>query len=206
MTIKTYCLRFSVIAISLLLYCNAAAQNTPALADFNVFRIENSIYLRWTLTSGSICDGIQIYRSTDSTNFSQIGEIPGICGSSSEPRQYSFTDKNPVKNKTNYYRLAFGGGGVSEVLSIEIIDVQFGGIQIRPNPATGPVKIYFNNTYNQAFQLLVYNLNGQNILNLNTSEKFFQLDTENFSPGVYPFTIALLDGTSRKVLGKLVVQ
>ena len=69
----------------------------------------------------------------DKINFNQIGEISGICGSKFEKISYSFEHPNPIKNRINYYRLALGGLGFSDTISIEILDFKY-GYQVRPNP------------------------------------------------------------------------
>ncbi len=208
MTFTKYCKNLSLVGLCFFMNFNSSAQILTAVDDFSIFKIENGIYLKWTLTTGSICNGIQIYRSTDSVIFLQIGEIPGICGSSIVSRSYTYIDNNPVKNKTNYYRLDFGGSGVSEILSLEIIDIQNGEIQIRPHPVIDKASIYFNNDKNEAFQLTLYNLSGYTIYTAITTEKFFQIDSEPYNAGIYFFSIALADGegSKKKTIGKLIVQ
>ncbi|PKP02754.1 MAG: hypothetical protein CVU14_02995 [Bacteroidetes bacterium HGW-Bacteroidetes-9] len=61
------------------------AKETTVLNNFTVIKNNGKIYLRWVITSGSTCDGTKIYRSDGQINFTQIGDISGICGSSSSP-------------------------------------------------------------------------------------------------------------------------
>ena len=106
--------KFKIIKLFLCLLLQAAtanvfAQHNSILDNFTVFENNENVYLNWTIISGSTCNGIQIYRSTDNLSFTQIGSIARICGSSSQPRNYAFTDNNPEKNKFNCYRLELGG-------------------------------------------------------------------------------------------------
>jgi hypothetical protein len=163
------------------------------------------LFLPWAIAEGSTCNGIQISRSTDSVNFTEVGSIPGICGSTSFEQPYNFTDENPVKNKVNYYRLGLGGSGLSEILSVEIIALENSGYQIRPNPITADAKIYFSNNKNQAHQLIIYNLSGVKIFTTTTKQDFFQINTAVIQAGIYVFSISLI-GDTPKAKGKFVVK
>ena len=183
---------------------NVFAQHNPILDNFNVFKNNGKVFLNWTIISGSTCNGIQIYRSTDGINFMQVGSIAGICGSSSTAVNYNFTDNNPEKNKINYYRLELGNNGSSEILSVKIIDIE-SGYQIRPNPIIGKAKIYFDNNTKLQHQLFIYNLNGFQIFSSTTKEDFFELNTETFLSGIYFFTIET-EGNVPKAKDKILVQ
>ena len=119
---------------------NVFAKHNSIFDNFTVFENNEKVYLNWTIISGSTCNGIQIYRSTDSISYFKIGSIAGICGSSSTATNCNFTDNNPEKNKFNCYRLELGGNGTSEILSVEIIDIE-SGYQIRPSPVIDKAKI-----------------------------------------------------------------
>ena len=181
------------------------AQSHPILGKFYISENEGDVYLNWSIIEGSTCNGIQIYRSTDSTNFSQIGEIYGVCGSVSFEQPYDFTDNNPVKNKVNYYRLELGNQGFSQIVSVEIIDIESNGYQIRPHPANSETKIYFDNNTNREQQLILYNMNGIEVFTSTTKEDFFLLKTSFLQSGLYFFTISI-SGNPPTAQGKLLVQ
>lgn len=181
------------------------AQSHPILGKFYISDSEGDVYLNWSIIAGSTCNGIQIYRSTDSISFSQIGEIAGVCGSVGFEQPYDFTDNNPVKNKVNYYRLELGNQGFSQILSVEIIDIESNGYQIRPHPANSETVIYFDNNTKQEQQLTLYNMNGIVVFTTITNEDFFQLNTSLLQSGLYLFTISL-SGNLPTAQGKLLVQ
>ena len=183
---------------------NVFAQHNPILGNFTLFENNGKVYLNWSIVSGSTCNGIQIYRSTDNINYTQIGSIAGVCGNSSIAVSYNFTDTNHEKNKINYYRLELGNNGSSEILSVEIIDIE-SGYQIRPNPIIGKAKIYFDNNTKLQYQLFIYNLNGIQVYYSTTKEDFFELNTETFLSGIYLFTIST-EGNLPKAKGKIMVQ
>ncbi len=181
------------------------AQTHPILGKFTVSENEGEVYLSWSIIAGSTCNGIQIYRSSDSINFSQIGEIPGVCGSVDFVQPYDFTDNNPAKNSVNYYRLELGNQGFSQIVSVEIIDIASNGYQIRPHPANAETKIYFDNDTKQEQRLSLYNLNGIEVFTATTKGDFVQLNTFFLQSGLYLFTISV-SGSLPTAQGKLLVQ
>jgi hypothetical protein len=183
----------------------AFAQHNPVLDNFLIVENNGTVFLHWIIKSGSTCNGIQIFRSTDGKQFTEIGSIAGICGGNSSPTPYDFTDNNPVKNSTNYYRLELGGNGTSEVLSLEIIDIATGGYQIRPNPVSTNAKIYFDNNKKAEHQFVLYNISGKIVTSITTKEDFFDLNASNLFSGLYFFSISN-DNYTEKVKGKIIIQ
>ena len=183
---------------------NVFAKHNSIFDNFTVFENNEKVYLNWTIISGSTCNGIQIYRSTESISYLKTGSIAGICGSSSTATNYNFTDNNPEKNKFNCYRLELGGNRTSEILSVANIGIET-SYQIRSNPVIDKSKFYFENNTKLQRQLFIYNLNGFQIFSSTTKEDFFELNTEIFLSGVYLLTIST-KGNLPKATGKLMVQ
>jgi len=181
------------------------AQDQPILGKFLITKVGNDVYLNWTINAGSICSGIEIERSTDSIVFENIGNIAGTCGSISEAVSYNFTDKAPITNKRNYYRLIFGGTQVSKVISIEFIDVEKLGYQIRPHPLVDNAVIYFENNKKTAHQIDFYANNGSLTNSLTVTTDKFEIQRSTFSAGLYHFIISNMDNYA-VVKGSLLVQ
>ena len=167
----------------------ANAQSNPILDDFSILANNRKVYLNWIIKSGSTCNGIHIFRSANNSSFKEIGNIAGICGSVSSATPYNFVDQNPEKNTINFYRLELGNNGTSQTLSIEIIDIEKEGSQVRPNPVYNEAKIYFNNNTKVLNYLSVYNLSDKLIDELSSKENFFEIDSTNYSNGIYFFKI-----------------
>ncbi|MBW6489965.1 MAG: T9SS type A sorting domain-containing protein [Lentimicrobium sp.] len=181
------------------------AQSNTILDRFTATESNGKIYLSWIISSGQTCDGTIIMRSTDKVDFSMIGEIFGVCGSSSKPVPYSFVDESPVLNAVNYYYLELGTSGFSEIISVEIIGTGNDGYQVRPNPVADKAQIFFENKKNESHELWLYNLSGKPIVQLNTNREYFDFDTTGLSPGLYIFSITnLINRTMIK--GKIVVK
>jgi hypothetical protein len=159
------------------------------LDEFSIDVTQGQVLLAWTIKSGSLCNGIQIYRSIDSLNFSEIKNIDGICGDLSSPVYYTYTDQNPIQNETNYYKLALGGEGESDILGIEVLFVPANSYLLRPNPISGTADLYFENANNENIELKIYDDLGSVIHKKSTNTNRFILDSSMISTGLYYFTI-----------------
>jgi len=182
------------------------AQNNAILGNFTLFEAQGKVTLAWSIVKGSTCNGINIHRSTDGLHYVQVGEIPGVCGSSSEPLYYSFVDENPKKNSINYYKLELGNYGDSQVLPIEIIDIENNGYQIRPNPISSTGRIYYDNDRKEVHQLIFFQLNGAVLLDILSEQDYFDVDVSSFTAGIYLFTISAIQPDVVKSTGKVVVS
>ncbi|HLG40812.1 MAG TPA: T9SS type A sorting domain-containing protein [Chitinophagaceae bacterium] len=180
------------------------AQPHPILDNFTAYLDNDKIILKWTIISGSTCNGIRIYRSGDTTSFSEIGSIAGICGSSSTSTPYEFSDEAPIPNQINYYRLELGTQGYSTFISIEFIKLASGNYLIRPNPVVDVATIYFQNDSHLPMKFTLTNASG-NILQTkeNITEDYIIFRREDLISGLYIFTIEYNGDV--KIKGKIIL-
>lgn len=160
------------------------AQDT-LLTNFSVTIIENSVKLNWTIKKGNTSQGIRILRSSDSLNFSEIGDFAGLCGSLGEETNYSFTDRNPIRNATGYYRLELGLNGLSDIKSIKLITIPEDGINVFPVPSLENITIAYSNIERNQLDIKILNVNGELIEHLRTKKESVTRDLMNYEPGVY---------------------
>ena len=161
------------------------------LSDFDIDLNQGKVLLAWTIKSGNICNGIEIYRSTfnDSVGFAIIEEIQGVCGDLSAPVAYTFTDQSPVLNTVNYYKLHLGGQEYSQVLNVEVVQIPSNSYLLRPNPIYGTSDLLFENANNENIELKIYDDFGSIIYKEQTNGNRFILDSNSVSSGLYYFTI-----------------
>ncbi len=181
------------------------AQSGPIIDDFHVSKSGQEVLISWRMLAGNTCNGIKIYRATDTMLFNQIGLIPGICGSTTESLRYNHVDMSPVINSTNFYRIEFGGVGISEILSIDIINLGTEGTQVWPNPVKDEAKIFFENDEGFEYEMKMYSMNGIEVYQDKTDQDFFVFNSSTLSGGVYTYTISV-PGKTPSITGKLVVQ
>lgn len=166
----------------------ANAQDTEALDAITAIENDGKVYLRWTMKAGNTCNGIRIYRSLDSLSFNTIGQINGICGSSSESISYDFTDVNPQLNARNYYTIELGSLGFSKVVSIEVLDFSK-GIIIRPQPSNRNVEFVFKNDLSDVYYLQICTQQGKVMLEKSGIENRFEIDMSLYPNGIYVYRL-----------------
>jgi YD repeat-containing protein len=97
----------SMVAPSLTLIAEGGALPVT-LIDFEAFKVENTVNLKWSTTSETNSDRFEIERSNDGKQWIKIGSLPAF-GESNARREYSFTDAHPDRdnpaNKESFYRL-----------------------------------------------------------------------------------------------------
>ena len=179
--------------------------DNPELKTFFASPTNSSVELNWVISAGFTCNGIQIFWSDDGTNFSQVGEIEGVCGSLSTALSYSFSHQTPSSNKTNYYKLELGFGSETQTISTFYVDLSSESYLILPNPAKENATIHFRNQSNRSIDFYLYDSNGRQVEKFNTVfDSKVELDVRLLPSGVYYFIISTEEGTTLK--GKLLVE
>ena len=197
-------LRFASVQIFLAWALSSAAQH-PILNYFNINRINDEIHLSWEVASGSQCDGIQIYRASDSLNFSQVGDISGICGNPDFAQPYSFIDNTPVTNAYNTYKLKLGTQGYSSTVTIHYIQTNESGYSILPHPANEQSVLYFNNPNQEGFTLKIYDISGSLVHTSEWNSNAIPLDILQNLSGLYVMQLSSDDAT-KNIVGKLLIN
>jgi hypothetical protein len=177
---------------------------TISVSGFTASQYHKFVLLNWTIDSGSICNGITIYRSLDSLEFEEIGSIAGICGSNTDPTPYHFTDQSPTQNRINYYRLKMGNAQWSEIISLYYSFVKPNDMVVHPNPTRSTVTLDLNKDQNSVFEVNVISNEGKiMIANTKIAGTTFSLDVSSLSSGNY--LIELIDENDKKIQKKLII-
>ena len=109
-------------------------------------------------------DYFSIERSSNSRDFSEIGQVKG-AGTSYEPQDYIFTDERPLQGK-NYYRLRqvdFDG----QYTYSPVVTATFGRahqMTLAPLPATETLNIQFQTPSNEGGSWQVFDMSGRRLL------------------------------------------
>lgn len=163
------------IAILLFMLAFSAKGQHAILSKFIGVQQDDRVFLRWTIKSGEQCDGIRIFRSTDTTGFRLIGEIPGVCGSSINEVSYTFFDEAPKPNQINYYRLEMGNQGFSTFKAVEYLLLNDDGFALTTNPVYDRSTLLFENPNRATYRLEVYSLSGRPVYQRKTTDNSFIL-------------------------------
>lgn len=168
------------------------SQSHPLLQDFSGFQQGDNVFLRWTFRSGSLCEGTRIERSQDGMIFTEIGEIPGICGSPEVAFTYTFTDSTPLINSVNIYRLELGNTGFTTNLQVEYLVAGVGGYSLLSTGNEFELLIADPPARNGLAQ--VFSTSGSLVKEFSFNNRRFLL-TENISQsGVYIFRLQYENG------------
>lgn len=180
-------------------------QQKPVLERFSGLHNNGVVYLEWVMSSGTICAGVVITRSTDSINFSKIGEIPGFCGSLSSATTYRFQDEEPVMQKKVFYRLELGTIATSEILSVYVPATGVGEYQLYPNPVISEAKLQFQNPAHSVIVLKIYDSKGLEILTETTEGESFSIKTETLNQGLYYFILYEENSNTNRMSGSFYI-
>ncbi len=195
-----------VIITFLLVFCSILSNAQKInLSNFYINQDNKEVLLSWTIDAGPTCNGITVWHSTDSINYVEVGNIAGVCGSTSSSIPYSFKHASPVINKINYYKLRLGYSQFSEVRFLHLEFIEPGKIIIKPNPSTDNVSIAFNNDKNETFSLTIINSAGLKAFELQgIKENTISINTSSFDNGNY--YILLMDSGGRVIKEKLLIS
>ena len=188
--------------VVLLVAVQLHAQNK---SSFSAKEINGEVFLTVSIHSGNFCNGISLMRSEDSLNWEEIGLIAGYCGSISETVTYNFTDEDPIKNKTSYYRAVLNGLGATETRSVLVLDFDGSNYILTTNPVTDISYLYFNNAPNNEVTLSLYSYNGQVAYSETTTDAQFELHANNHQNGTYIFLIQDDEG-NKLATGRLMIR
>ncbi len=169
------------------------------LASFSSVINRTDVTLNWSTSSELNNSGFDIERSSANSLWSKVGYVAGN-GTTSEQKNYSFTDRN--LNTGNYsYRLKqidFNGNYNYFNLNSEVkigIPEKYALSQNYPNPFNPSTKISFDLPYESKVSVRLFDLSGKEVATLVNEVKTAGYYTVNFnganlSSGVYFYTIS----------------
>jgi hypothetical protein len=195
---------FILVLLTSFVQIKVCAQEAIILDGFTGIPGSTEVQLRWVISAGQTCNGTFIERSTDTIHWNTIGDIPGICGSSSAPVPYNFTDESPVKNTINFYRLELGGQGYSPLISVPFYDFTEQGFVVIPNPADDFTTVYFSTSETEAYTIKLFSLSGILMQQYTGTGSSRKLEISHLAAGTYIFVI-LREG-KKNVSGKLSIR
>lgn len=146
--------------------------------NFDALATPSAVDLDWVIRAGNSCVNMYITRSLDGVTFDTVGTIVGLCGDDDEDLYYEFRDTSPVVNRINYYQLQFGNVTRSEVLPVEVIDLQTRPYQLLYDPATNKYQLHFSNPGRDLVVFETYTYSGQRIAQQATNSDRFMWQDE----------------------------
>ena len=189
--------------------------NPVELTSFTSTVKDRNVTLNWSTAVELNNAGFEIERkSVNDAQWTNIGFVEGN-GTTSEPKNYTFTDAKLETGKYNYRLKQIDYNQASTVYDLNnAIEI---GIpkkpelsQNYPNPFNPVTNIDYNLTYSGNVSLKIYDITGREIvtlLNKTQTAGYYtvQFDASNFASGTYFYTITTDDGVNNFVMTKRMI-
>jgi hypothetical protein len=180
-----------------------AAMAQIQYSDFFLVQQDNVVLIRWTVNSGSLCNGTVVYRSIDGAADVFVGEITGICGSENENKEYSLIDQSPELNTTNRYYIRFGFSEYSEEKEIYVKYLEPERLYLGPNPSETTISLEWNDQFHDKYTIQVVDDLGMNVYQqTEITGSSYTVDISSFSAGIY--TVLLINSRGESFSEKIV--
>lgn len=167
--------------INLIDYLKSSTVMPLHFISFTAAPGHGDVQLNWQTGDESNTNVFHIQRSTDGSDFNNIGVV-NANGSGSH--NYNFTDVAPLRSQALYYRLQEtdidGKNIYSNIVSCNLPD--FAGVALYPNPANNNITITGTRDYSH---LKIFNLSGEQLRNYNINGESTTIPVSSFSAGVY---------------------
>lgn len=154
----------------------------------------NDVTLEWITQSEINNSGFSIERKNENMLWNEIGFVNG-SGTVSEPRNYSFTDRNLQSGNYSYRLKQVDVNGNFEYfnLSNEVIiglPQKFVLNQNYPNPFNPVTKVSFEIPFGASVRLAIYDVSGKEVdvianENLEAGYHEYEWNAESYSSGIY---------------------
>ena len=168
------------------------------LTSFTGTFVGNDVQLKWATATELNNRGFEIQRSINGSDFATIAFVEGF-GTTTEQKQYSFTDRNVTARVNHSYRLKqidFDGTfDYSQVVNLGYtLPVAFALEQNYPNPFNPTTNIIYSVPVKSNVTLDVYNLIGQKVVTLfegevESGKHTAQFNASSMSSGMYFFKL-----------------
>lgn len=163
---------------------------------FNTIAMTDSVRLNFTVSAGPSCGGWQVMKGSDSTNLYPIYVYGGLCGNTTAPENYSYTDISPNKVMPNFYRILIPPGDYSALKRVDLAS-SFTNMLIYPQPTENVLYISISNVKNFYYEIRIYDRFGRKTGDGrgNAAERI-ELNVSNFPLGIYTFYIVDISGNA----------
>lgn len=148
----------------LVLPVEAQEAEHPFIESFTLTVQEGRVQVDWVMKGGTSCDGSEVERSVNGSDFVRVHRIEGICGDPSVPVPFSWADEEPLELSTLSYRIVFGSQGRSSVKSVRFDQLLASEQRFYPSPTSGPATLLLNVPASAKVDLLIVDATGRVML------------------------------------------
>ena len=162
------------------------------LTSFSALQVNGVVNLSWSTATELNNNGFEIQRKSLQNDWATLGFVPGN-GTTTDPKDYSFTDRSVNIGKYSYRlkQVDFDGtASYSKVVEVLVQPTEFSLSQNYPNPFNPSTTIDFTLAQKGQVAIKVYSLNGEEVFTIMNEEKeagyySVMFNASNLSSGVY---------------------
>ncbi len=136
----------------------------PFIESFTLTVQEGRVQVDWVMKGGTSCDGSEVERSVNGSDFTPVHRIEGICGDPNVPVPFSWADEDPVELSTLSYRIVFGSQGRSSVKSVRFDQLLASDQRFYPSPTSGSATLLLNVPASAKVDLMIADASGRVVL------------------------------------------
>ena len=154
---------------------------------FNADVLPSAVNLDWTIAPTDPAEFFELQRSADSLNFITLEKFDAYAGETHY--RYFFRDDFPLE-KANFYRLIAINKGGNDKRAIDLyVDFNSKSKTIKPTLIAQGTQLRIVNSDGERYQLLIYDLNGIQILNEVVSSTYVNFPRSGSQRGVYLYKL-----------------
>ena len=149
--------------------------------------LTKSVGLSWTATDETDLASFRVMRSSDGTNWQQIGQV-AASGNTVGPDNYLFTDPLPLSGNNDYrLQMVNRDGGVSWSSIVEVgFQPVSSSIMLFPNPTSNQVVVQYPGQWLSASTIRLYSAIGEALpLQITAGTGIATLSLTGLAQGVY---------------------
>ena len=149
--------------------------------------LTKSVGLSWTAADETGLDYFRVMRSSDGTNWQQIGQI-AASGNATGPDNYLFSDPSPLSGNNDYrLQMVNRDGSVSWSSIVEVgFQPASSSITLFPNPASSQVVVQYPGQWLSASTIRLYSAIGEALpLQITAGTGIATLSLTGLAQGVY---------------------
>ena len=149
--------------------------------------LTKSVGLSWTATDETDLASFRVMRSSDGTNWQQIGQV-AASGNTVGPDNYLFTDPSPLSGNNDYrLQMVNRDGGVSWSSIVEVgFQPVSSSIMLFPNPTSNQVVVQYPGQWLSASTIRLYSAIGEVLpLQITAGTGIATLSLTGLAQGVY---------------------
>lgn len=185
--------------------CGEDASTLPVeLISFEAYINNNSVIINWTTASEVNNHYFEVLRSTDGVNFDLVKTVQGM-GNSNVLLDYSIEDLYAGSGIIYYQLKQVDFDGTTTLSKIIYVNKEKSiNISIYPNPVSLNDNFTINTGIELEKQILIMDVSGKIIQSFYDNSSIIQVNTSDFSPGIYFIRIINIDQNS--ITKKIVIQ